>query len=169
MAHSLTVWASSLSRILRVSRLVLEHHFEGLILCSLAHLDPGTYSGRWHHLDIHQRRLAIHASFRRTWDFYPAVGQSHSGGLGWSIFKCVPFGLDVFTGPKTTIPATLHATYYASGPTAPPAKRADLLLPLSTFANDTGNDASVPPSFSVSISSSPITFDQYLIHNGISS
>ncbi len=47
-------------------------------------------------------------------------------------------------------PAVLHATYYASSPKHPPAKKSDLIVPLSTLLNNTGNQASVPPGFSVS-------------------
>ncbi len=43
----------------------------------------------------------------------------------------------------------VHATYYASSKQHPPADKANLIVPLSTLANDTGNDASVPPGFSV--------------------
>lgn len=46
--------------------------------------------------------------------------------------------------------ARLEATFFASSPEYPPAPRADLIVPLTTFANNTGNDASVPPQFSVS-------------------
>jgi hypothetical protein len=45
--------------------------------------------------------------------------------------------------------AVLHATYYASSDQHPPAKKSDLIVPLSTLLNNTGNDASVPPGFSV--------------------
>jgi hypothetical protein len=46
--------------------------------------------------------------------------------------------------------ATLEATFFASSSQFPPAPRADLIVPLTTLANNTGNDASVPPGFSVS-------------------
>jgi Peptide N-acetyl-beta-D-glucosaminyl asparaginase amidase A len=52
--------------------------------------------------------------------------------------------------------ARLEATFFASSPEYPPAPRADLIVPLTTFANNTGNDASVPPGFSVSSSSPPL-------------
>ncbi|KAL0071407.1 hypothetical protein AAF712_001264 [Marasmius tenuissimus] len=87
-------------------------------------------------------------------------------GIIWTYTKDVSQYTPLFAEPGTFIlqldnliqegldgvySTTLHATYYASGPTAPPAKSADLILPLSTFANDTGNDASVPPSFSLNV------------------
>lgn len=45
--------------------------------------------------------------------------------------------------------AVLHATYYASSDQHPPAQQSDLIVPLSTLKNNTGNEASVPPGFSV--------------------
>ncbi|KAF8990702.1 hypothetical protein BDZ89DRAFT_1086977 [Hymenopellis radicata] len=53
------------------------------------------------------------------------------------------------TGLDGVYSTVLHATYYASTKEFPPAPKADLIVPLSTMANDTGNDASVPPAFSV--------------------
>ncbi|KAG6820360.1 hypothetical protein H0H93_001552 [Arthromyces matolae] len=47
--------------------------------------------------------------------------------------------------------ATLQATYYSSSAKHPEAPRSDLIVPLSTFANNTGNDASVPPGFSLNV------------------
>ncbi|KAF7326952.1 Peptide-N4-(N-acetyl-beta-glucosaminyl)asparagine amidase A [Mycena venus] len=43
---------------------------------------------------------------------------------------------------------TLHATFYASSRENPPAKQANMIIPLSNLANNTGNDGSVPPAFS---------------------
>ncbi|KAL0581740.1 hypothetical protein V5O48_000322 [Marasmius crinis-equi] len=87
-------------------------------------------------------------------------------GIIWTYIKDVSQYIPLFAEPGTFIlqldnliqtgldgvySTTLQATYYASSPSAPPAKKADLILPLSTFANDTGNDASVPPSFSLNV------------------
>ncbi|KAF7789510.1 hypothetical protein EIP86_000456 [Pleurotus ostreatoroseus] len=47
--------------------------------------------------------------------------------------------------------ATLHATFFASSPKHPPAPRADVIIPVTTLANNTGNDASVPPAFSLNV------------------
>ncbi|KAL1660310.1 peptide N-acetyl-beta-D-glucosaminyl asparaginase amidase A-domain-containing protein [Schizophyllum commune] len=46
---------------------------------------------------------------------------------------------------------TVTATYYAGTDEYPAAKQADTILPISTGANDTGNDASVPPGFSTNV------------------
>ena len=53
-------------------------------------------------------------------------------------------------GQLTHIPiAILDATFYASSSEHPPASKADIIIPITTMANDTGDDASVPPTFSV--------------------
>lgn len=46
--------------------------------------------------------------------------------------------------------AQLHATFYASSSKYPPAKKADLIIPISTLRDDTGAQASVPPALTVS-------------------
>jgi hypothetical protein len=55
------------------------------------------------------------------------------------------------TGLNGIYSTVLHATYYASSPAHPPAKTADLLVPISNLRNDTGNDVSVPPTFSLNV------------------
>ncbi|KAI0748346.1 peptide N-acetyl-beta-D-glucosaminyl asparaginase amidase A-domain-containing protein [Daedaleopsis nitida] len=55
------------------------------------------------------------------------------------------------TGLDGQYAATLHATFFASSRENPPAPKADLIIPVSTLANDTGNDASVPPAFSLNV------------------
>lgn len=47
--------------------------------------------------------------------------------------------------------ATLSATFFESSPENPPAQKADLILPISTLINTDGDQASVPPDFSVRI------------------
>ena len=56
------------------------------------------------------------------------------------------------------IAATLHATFFESSAAHPPAPKADVIIPVSTLANNTGNDASVPPTFSVGAISSITCF-----------
>ncbi|KAL4265299.1 Peptide-N4-(N-acetyl-beta-glucosaminyl)asparagine amidase A [Pleurotus pulmonarius] len=55
------------------------------------------------------------------------------------------------TGLDGVYSTVLHATFHASSPTHPPAPQANTIIPLSTLANDTGNDASVPPGFSINV------------------
>jgi hypothetical protein len=45
----------------------------------------------------------------------------------------------------------LPATFYTSTAKTPPAKKADAIISLSSLVNNTGNDASVPPGFSVQL------------------
>lgn len=46
---------------------------------------------------------------------------------------------------------TVHATYHASSDQNPPAKQADLIIPLSSLLNNTGNQAYVPPAFNINV------------------
>ncbi|KIP09482.1 hypothetical protein PHLGIDRAFT_116276 [Phlebiopsis gigantea 11061_1 CR5-6] len=55
------------------------------------------------------------------------------------------------TGLDGEYATTLHATFFASSAAHPPAPHADLIVPVTTLANNTGNDASVPPAFSLNI------------------
>ena len=45
--------------------------------------------------------------------------------------------------------ATLTATFYASSDAHPTAAHANTIIPVTTLANNTGDEASVPPIFSV--------------------
>ncbi|KAF8212233.1 peptide N-acetyl-beta-D-glucosaminyl asparaginase amidase A-domain-containing protein [Mycena galopus ATCC 62051] len=87
-------------------------------------------------------------------------------GIIWTYIKDVTRFIPLFAKPGTFIlqldnlletglngiySTTLDATFYASSPENPPAKQANTIIPLSTLANDTGNDASVPPSFSINV------------------
>jgi len=87
-------------------------------------------------------------------------------GIIWTYIKDVTRFTPLFAKPGTFIlqldnlietglngvySTTLHATFYASSNKHPPAKQANTIIPLSTLANNTGNDASVPPSFSINV------------------
>ncbi|RDB21369.1 Peptide-N4-(N-acetyl-beta-glucosaminyl)asparagine amidase A [Hypsizygus marmoreus] len=87
-------------------------------------------------------------------------------GIVWTYIKDVSQYMPLFAKPGTFIfqldnliqpgldgvySTVVHATYYASSRKHPPAKKADLIIPLSTFANNTGNHASVPPGFSLNV------------------
>lgn len=61
---------------------------------------------------------------------------------------CNDWPHDVSCANRTTI-ATLSATFYASSEDYPAAPRANTIMPVTTLANNTGDDASVPPIFSV--------------------
>ncbi|KAJ7774606.1 peptide N-acetyl-beta-D-glucosaminyl asparaginase amidase A-domain-containing protein [Mycena maculata] len=55
------------------------------------------------------------------------------------------------TGLNGVYSTVLHATFFASSPANPPAKQANTIIPLSTLSNTSGNDASVPPGFSINV------------------
>ncbi|KAJ7647068.1 peptide N-acetyl-beta-D-glucosaminyl asparaginase amidase A-domain-containing protein [Roridomyces roridus] len=57
--------------------------------------------------------------------------------------------------------ATLEATFYASSARNPPAKQANLIVPISTLSNTTGNDAAVPPGFSINVTLPENTVEVY--------
>ncbi|KAJ8521617.1 hypothetical protein ONZ45_g1709 [Pleurotus djamor] len=85
-------------------------------------------------------------------------------GIVWTYIKDVTHYTPLFKEPGPLIlqldnliqpgldgiySTTLHATFYASSSRSPPAEQAHSIIPLSTRLNDTGNDASVPPGFSI--------------------
>ncbi|KAI0807607.1 peptide N-acetyl-beta-D-glucosaminyl asparaginase amidase A-domain-containing protein [Fomes fomentarius] len=87
-------------------------------------------------------------------------------GIIWTHLKDVTRYTPLFASPGTFIlqldnlletgldgqyATTLQATFFQSDDNYPPALKADLIIPVSTLANDTGNDASVPPAFSLNV------------------
>ncbi|PPQ93318.1 hypothetical protein CVT25_014447 [Psilocybe cyanescens] len=87
-------------------------------------------------------------------------------GIIWTYIKDVTRYTPLFAKPGTFIfqldnliqpgldgiySTVVHATFFSSSPAHPPAKKADLLVPLSNLANNTGNDVSVPPAFSINV------------------
>ncbi|KAF9005652.1 peptide N-acetyl-beta-D-glucosaminyl asparaginase amidase A-domain-containing protein [Cyathus striatus] len=70
-------------------------------------------------------------------------------GIVWTYIKDLDNLLT--PGRNGNYTASLQATYYSSSSSYPPAGRADTIIPLSTMVNDTGNDASVPPKFSLNV------------------
>lgn len=46
--------------------------------------------------------------------------------------------------------ATLYATFYAASQDYPTAGQSNIIVPITTMLNNTGDEASVPPAFSVS-------------------
>ncbi|KIP09483.1 hypothetical protein PHLGIDRAFT_126231 [Phlebiopsis gigantea 11061_1 CR5-6] len=57
----------------------------------------------------------------------------------------------VQTGLDGECATTLYATFYTSSPQHPPAQHADLIIPVTTLANNSGDVASVPPAFSLNV------------------
>ncbi|TRM58681.1 peptide N-acetyl-beta-D-glucosaminyl asparaginase amidase A-domain-containing protein [Schizophyllum amplum] len=87
-------------------------------------------------------------------------------GIIWSYIKDVTQYMPLFTRSGSFIlqldnliqdnldgvyATTVTATYYAATDAYPTAPQASTIIPLSTMANDTGNDASVPPGFSINV------------------
>lgn len=87
-------------------------------------------------------------------------------GIIWTYLKDVTRYTPLFSEPGTFIleldniietglngqyATTLHATFYASSAAHPPAPRANTIIPVTTLANNTGDDASVPPIFSLNV------------------
>ncbi|KAH9177904.1 peptide N-acetyl-beta-D-glucosaminyl asparaginase amidase A-domain-containing protein [Lactarius sanguifluus] len=94
--------------------------------------------------------------------------ESGDDGIVWTYVKDVTRFIPLFSEPGTFIlqldndigepgldgkfAVTLEATIFSGSSRFPPAQRADLIIPLTTLANLTGNEASVPPGLSVDVS-----------------
>ncbi|KAH9843087.1 peptide N-acetyl-beta-D-glucosaminyl asparaginase amidase A-domain-containing protein [Rhodofomes roseus] len=87
-------------------------------------------------------------------------------GIIWTYLKDATRYLPLFSEPGTFIleldniletglngqyASTLTATFYASSDEHPAAPRANTIIPVTTLANNTGDDASVPPVFSLNV------------------
>ncbi|KAH9003645.1 peptide N-acetyl-beta-D-glucosaminyl asparaginase amidase A-domain-containing protein, partial [Lactarius hatsudake] len=87
-------------------------------------------------------------------------------GIVWTYVKDVTRFIPLFSKPGTFIlqldsdtrveyngefAVTLEATIFSGSSRFPPAQRADLIIPLTTLANNAGDEASVPPGFSVEV------------------
>ncbi|KAH6918582.1 peptide N-acetyl-beta-D-glucosaminyl asparaginase amidase A-domain-containing protein [Coprinopsis sp. MPI-PUGE-AT-0042] len=87
-------------------------------------------------------------------------------GVVWSYVKDVTKYTPLFAKPGTFVlqldnivqpgldgvfATTVDATFYASSRQDPPAKKANVIIPLSTLKPNEGNHASVPPAFSLNV------------------
>ncbi|KAF8259671.1 peptide N-acetyl-beta-D-glucosaminyl asparaginase amidase A-domain-containing protein [Lactarius quietus] len=91
-------------------------------------------------------------------------------GIIWTYLKDVTRFIPLFSEPGTFIlqlnntienfngtvldgeyATTLEATFFASSSQFPSASRADMIVPLTTLANNTGEVVSIPPGFSVDV------------------
>ncbi|KAH9170693.1 peptide-N4-(N-acetyl-beta-glucosaminyl)asparagine amidase A [Lactarius sanguifluus] len=92
--------------------------------------------------------------------------ESGDDGIVWTYVKDVTRFIPLFSEPGTFIlqldndvgsgldgefAVTLEATIFSGSSRFPPAPRADLIIPLTNLANNTGDEASVPPGFSVRV------------------
>ncbi|KAH9030851.1 peptide N-acetyl-beta-D-glucosaminyl asparaginase amidase A-domain-containing protein [Lactarius deliciosus] len=97
----------------------------------------------------------------------PIPNDAGSDGIVWTYVKDVTRFTPLFSKPGKFIlqldnvlkpgvldgeyAVTLEATIFSGSSRFPPAQRADLIVPLTTRANTTGGEASVPPGFSVEV------------------
>ncbi|KAH9177901.1 peptide N-acetyl-beta-D-glucosaminyl asparaginase amidase A-domain-containing protein [Lactarius sanguifluus] len=96
----------------------------------------------------------------------PIPDDSGDDGIVWTYVKDVTRFIPLFSKPGTFIlqldnvvqsgsdgefAVTLEATIFSGSSRFPPAQRADLIIPLTTLANTTGDEASVPPGLSVEV------------------
>ncbi|KAH9005456.1 peptide-N4-(N-acetyl-beta-glucosaminyl)asparagine amidase A [Lactarius hatsudake] len=96
----------------------------------------------------------------------PIPNGAGSDGIVWTYVKDVTRFTPLFSKPGKFIlqldnvvqsgidgeyAVTLEATIFSGSSRFPPAQRADLIVPLTTRANKTGGEASVPPGFSVEV------------------
>ncbi|KAJ6547567.1 peptide N-acetyl-beta-D-glucosaminyl asparaginase amidase A-domain-containing protein [Mycena capillaripes] len=110
-------------------------------------------------------RLAIF-TFQNVEIWRSSTPEPTTAGIIWTYIKDVTRYTPLFAKPGTFIlqldnlietglngvySTTLHATFYASSKQDLPARQANTIIPLSTLSNTTGNDASVPPSFSINV------------------
>ncbi|KAH9062601.1 peptide N-acetyl-beta-D-glucosaminyl asparaginase amidase A-domain-containing protein [Lactarius deliciosus] len=92
--------------------------------------------------------------------------ESGDDGIVWTYVKDVTRFIPLFSEPGTFIlqldnvvepgydgefAVTLEATIFSGSSRFPPAQRADLIIPLTNLANNTGDEVSVPPGFSVEV------------------
>ncbi|KAJ7709902.1 peptide N-acetyl-beta-D-glucosaminyl asparaginase amidase A-domain-containing protein [Mycena rosella] len=134
--------------------------------------EPGSWAGVTLNFTVTSNgtqfdRLAIF-TFQNVEIWRSSTPEPTTAGIIWTYVKDVTRYTPLFAKPGTFIlqldnlletspllngvySTTLHATFYASSKAHPPAKRANTIIPLSTLSNTTGNDASVPPSFSINV------------------
>ncbi|KAJ7918128.1 peptide N-acetyl-beta-D-glucosaminyl asparaginase amidase A-domain-containing protein [Mycena leptocephala] len=120
-------------------------------------------------------RLAIF-TFQNVEIWRSSTPEPTAAGIIWTYIKDVTRYTPLFAKPGTFIlqldnliednlngvySTTLHATFYASSKKHPPAKQANTIIPLSTLSNVTGNDASVPPGFSINVTLPRNTVEVY--------
>ncbi|KAJ7063314.1 peptide N-acetyl-beta-D-glucosaminyl asparaginase amidase A-domain-containing protein [Mycena amicta] len=131
---------------------------------------PGTWAGVTLNFTVTSNgtqfdRLGIF-TFQNVEIWRTSTPEPTLAGIIWTYVKDVTRFTPLFAKPGTFIlqldnlietglngvySTTLHATFHASSTKHPPAKQANEIIPLSTLANNTGDDASVPPSFSINV------------------
>ncbi|OJA19047.1 hypothetical protein AZE42_06312 [Rhizopogon vesiculosus] len=105
-------------------------------------------------------------TFQNTEIWRTSTPEPTVDGITWTYTKDVTRYIPLFSKPGTFIleldnivtsdlngqyATTLYATFYASSVEYPTAGQSDMIVPISTMLNNTGNYASVPPAFSIDV------------------
>ncbi|KAH7889693.1 peptide N-acetyl-beta-D-glucosaminyl asparaginase amidase A-domain-containing protein [Phlebopus sp. FC_14] len=120
-------------------------------------------------------RLGIF-TFQNTEIWRTSTPEPTSNGIMWTYAKDVTRYIPLFAKPGTFIleldnileaglngqyATTLYATFYAAAAQYPTAGQSTLIVPISTMLNNTGNEASVPPMFSMNLTLPRNTIEIY--------
>ncbi|KAG1753494.1 peptide N-acetyl-beta-D-glucosaminyl asparaginase amidase A-domain-containing protein [Suillus lakei] len=120
-------------------------------------------------------RLGI-LTFQNTEIWRTSTPEPTKDGIIWTYTKDVTRYIPLFDKPGTFIleldnvvtsidtgqyATTLYATFYASSGEYPTAGQSNMIVPISTMRNNTGNEASVPPAFSLNVTLPQNTVEIY--------
>ncbi|KAG2349899.1 hypothetical protein BDR05DRAFT_979958 [Suillus weaverae] len=120
-------------------------------------------------------RLGIF-TFQNTEIWRTSTPEPTQDGIIWTYTKDVTRYIPLFDKPGTFIleldnivtstytglyATTLYATFYASSEEYPTAGQSNMIVPISTMRNNTGNEASVPPAFSLNVTLPQNTVEIY--------
>lgn len=120
-------------------------------------------------------RLGIF-TFQNTEIWRTSTPEPTETGIIWTYTKDVTRYIPLFDKPGTFIleldnivtstdtgqyATTLYATFYASSVEYPTAGQSNMIVPISTMQNNTGNEASVPPAFSLNVTLPQNTVEIY--------
>ncbi|KAF8136358.1 peptide N-acetyl-beta-D-glucosaminyl asparaginase amidase A-domain-containing protein [Boletus edulis] len=107
-------------------------------------------------------------TFQNTEIWRTSTPEPTHDGIIWTYIKDVTRYIPLFSKPGTFIleldnvlqtgldghrlsTATLYATFYTASQAYPTAGQSNLIVPISTLSNNSANDASVPPAFSLNV------------------
>ncbi|KAG1756769.1 peptide N-acetyl-beta-D-glucosaminyl asparaginase amidase A-domain-containing protein [Suillus paluster] len=120
-------------------------------------------------------RLGIF-TFQNTEIWRTSTPEPTEDGIIWTYTKDVTRYIPLFAKDGTFIleldnvvtsdlngqyATTLYATFYASSGECPTAGQSNMIVPISTMLNNTGNEASVPPAFSLNVTLPQNTVEIY--------
>ncbi|KAG6376151.1 peptide N-acetyl-beta-D-glucosaminyl asparaginase amidase A-domain-containing protein [Boletus reticuloceps] len=105
-------------------------------------------------------------TFQNTEIWRTSTPEPTHDGIIWTYIKDVTRYIPLFSKPGTLIleldnllqtglngqyATTLYATFYTASQAYPTAGQSDLIVPISILSNNSANDASVPPAFSLNV------------------